>query len=200
MASQFKTFTAGSVLTASEVNTYLMKQAVIVCDASTDYPAAPVEGQFVFDKTLDTYLAYTGSAFVRVLPLDSSAVQAWTPAVTQTGAVTVTVTEAVYVRQGAFVDAWANLSVTGSGTANSNVNCTLPITSAMTSNHTIGAGFIFDTSDTNSYSVAVTLQTGGTAIAFQTTDTTAAGSWGVAPNVALASGDTIRFYMRYLVA
>jgi hypothetical protein len=201
MASQFKTFTAGSVLTASEVNTYLMKQAVIVCDASTDYPAAPVEGQFVFDKTLDTYLAYDGAAFVRVLPLDASAVQSWTPAITQTGSVTVTVNEAVYLRQGAFVDAWANLSVTGSGTGNSNVLTSLPVTSAMTSSHVVGSGFIFDSSDTNSYSVAVTLQGGAaTTAAFQTTDTTAAASWGVAPSVALASGDTIRFHIRYLVA
>ena len=199
MASQFKTFTAGSVLTASEVNTYLMKQAVIVCDASTDYPASPVEGMFVFDKTLDAFLAYDGAAWVRALALDSSAVQSWTPAITQSGAVTVTVNEALYVRQGAFVDAWANLSVTGTGTANNNVTTSLPVTSTMTVNHVIGNGFIFDSSAADTFAVSATLQ-GTTQAGFQTVDTTAAGSWGIAPNVGLASGDTIRFRLRYLVA
>ena len=59
MASQFKTFTAGSVLTASEVNTYLMKQAVIVCDTTADYPASPVEGMTVYDKGADALKVYT---------------------------------------------------------------------------------------------------------------------------------------------
>ena len=49
MAARFKTFTAGSVLTASEVNTYLAKQAVINCDSSSDYPSAPVVGMTVYD-------------------------------------------------------------------------------------------------------------------------------------------------------
>jgi len=199
MASQFKTFTAGSVLTASEVNTFLMKQAVIVCDASTDYPAAPVEGMFVFDKTLDAFVSYDGAGWVRTIALDSSAVQSWTPTITQSGNVTVTVTEALYVRQGAFVDAWATLAVTGSGTGNNNVLTSLPVTSTMTTNHVIGNGFIFDSSDTDAYAVTATLQ-GTTQAGFQTVSTTAAGSWGVAPNVALANGDSIRFRLRYLVA
>lgn len=59
MASQFKTFTAGSVLTASEVNSYLMKQAVIVCDATADYPASPVEGMTVYDKGADALKTYS---------------------------------------------------------------------------------------------------------------------------------------------
>ena len=59
MASQFKTFTAGSVLTASEVNSYLMKQAVIVCDSTADYPASPVEGMTVYDKGADALKVYT---------------------------------------------------------------------------------------------------------------------------------------------
>ena len=61
MASQYKVFTAGSVLTATEVQSYLMKQAVIACDATTDYPSSPVEGMTVYDKGLDTLLVYTGS-------------------------------------------------------------------------------------------------------------------------------------------
>gem|GEM_PF-3760708 len=59
MAAQFQTFVAGNVLTASEVNDYLMKQAVIACDSSSDYPGSPVEGMVVYDKALDALLSYT---------------------------------------------------------------------------------------------------------------------------------------------
>lgn len=61
MANKFLTFVAGNVLTASQVNEYLMKQAVIVCDTSFDYPTSPVEGMTVYDKALDTVLIYTGA-------------------------------------------------------------------------------------------------------------------------------------------
>ena len=59
MANQFKTFVAGDVLTAAEVNAYLMKQAVIVCDNSGSYPTSPVEGMTVWDKGADALKVYT---------------------------------------------------------------------------------------------------------------------------------------------
>jgi hypothetical protein len=59
MANQFKTFVAGDVLTAAEVNSYLMKQAVIVCDNSGSYPTSPVEGMTVWDKGADALKVYT---------------------------------------------------------------------------------------------------------------------------------------------
>ena len=61
MAARFKTFTAGSVLTASEVNTYLAKQAVINCDSSSDYPSAPVVGMTVYDLADDALYIYAGA-------------------------------------------------------------------------------------------------------------------------------------------
>ena len=61
MAARFKAFTAGSVLTASEVNTYLAKQAVINCDSSADYPSAPVVGMTVYDLDADALLVYAGA-------------------------------------------------------------------------------------------------------------------------------------------
>jgi hypothetical protein len=61
VAARFKTFTAGSVLTASEVNTYLAKQAVINCDSSSDYPSAPVVGMTVYDLADDALYIYAGA-------------------------------------------------------------------------------------------------------------------------------------------
>lgn len=60
MANKYKTFTAGSVLTASDLNTYLMKQSVIQVDSSADYPSAPTLGMTVWDLNLDALLVYAG--------------------------------------------------------------------------------------------------------------------------------------------
>lgn len=58
----FKTFTAGEVLTASDVNTFLGKQAVIVCTSGTR-PAAPVEGMTIYETDTDKLLAYDGAVW-----------------------------------------------------------------------------------------------------------------------------------------
>ena len=56
----FKTFTAGAVLTASDVNTYLAKQAVIVC-TSTTRPSSPPEGMTIYETDTDKLLTYVSS-------------------------------------------------------------------------------------------------------------------------------------------
>lgn len=56
----FKTFTAGAVLTASDVNTYLAKQAVVVC-TSTTRPSSPPEGMTIYETDTDKLLSYTTS-------------------------------------------------------------------------------------------------------------------------------------------
>ena len=56
----FKTFTAGSVLTAAEVNDYLMKQAVIVCTAATR-PSSPVEGMVIRETDTERFLTWNGT-------------------------------------------------------------------------------------------------------------------------------------------
>jgi hypothetical protein len=57
----FKTFTA-SVLSSSDVNTYLMKQAVITCTSGTR-PASPVEGMTIYETDTDLVAIYDGSAW-----------------------------------------------------------------------------------------------------------------------------------------
>lgn len=56
----FKTFVAGAVLTASDVNTYLAKQSVIVC-TSTTRPSSPPEGMTIYETDTDRLLVYTTS-------------------------------------------------------------------------------------------------------------------------------------------
>jgi hypothetical protein len=63
----FKTFTAGDVLTASDVNGYLMSQAVMVFDDATARNTAlpsPTEGMTVYEKNLNLYAVYNGSAWI----------------------------------------------------------------------------------------------------------------------------------------
>jgi len=63
----YRTFSAGEVLTASNVQTYLMDQAIPVFADATARDAAitsPAEGQFAFLKDTDALQYYTGSAWI----------------------------------------------------------------------------------------------------------------------------------------
>ena len=60
----FKLFQDGQVLLASEVNTYMMQQQIMVFADSTARDAAilsPSEGMFAFLKDTDTLTVYTTS-------------------------------------------------------------------------------------------------------------------------------------------
>lgn len=63
----FKDFQAGDVLTAVEVDTYLMQQTIMVFASAsardTDI-TSPTEGMFCFLKDTDAVEYYTGSAWV----------------------------------------------------------------------------------------------------------------------------------------
>lgn len=61
----FKTFAVGDVLTASDVNTYLMKQAVIVCTSGTR-PSSPPEGMHIYQTDTDSEFVYSGSGWVEM--------------------------------------------------------------------------------------------------------------------------------------
>lgn len=58
----FKTFLDLATLPASDLNTYLMKQAVIVC-ASGTRPGSPVEGMTIYETDTDIYRVYDGSVW-----------------------------------------------------------------------------------------------------------------------------------------
>jgi len=69
-----KTFVAGDVLTASDVNGYLMEQSVMVFAGTATRNAAittPTEGMFSFQKDTDQLTYYDGSNWDVMAPLDS---------------------------------------------------------------------------------------------------------------------------------
>ena len=67
MGSGFQTFVAGSVLTASEVNNYLMEQTVMsfaTAAARASAVTAPETGQVYWDQALFTLNVYNGTSWV----------------------------------------------------------------------------------------------------------------------------------------
>lgn len=73
----FKTFAPG-VLTSSDVNTFLMRQAVITCTSSTR-PASPSEGMTIYETDTDVYRTYDGTNWVFTGNLISGAWTVFTP-------------------------------------------------------------------------------------------------------------------------
>lgn len=76
----FKDFQAGAVLTAADVNGYLM-QGILVFATTAARDAAitsPQEGQFAYITADDTVYYYTGSAWA-VSAMDNTAYTAYTP-------------------------------------------------------------------------------------------------------------------------
>jgi len=69
----YKSWVDGDVLSANDVNTYLMEQAVMVFADSTARDAAltaPSEGMFAFTKDDNAFKFYTGSAWQSVTALN----------------------------------------------------------------------------------------------------------------------------------
>ena len=120
----------------------------------------------------------------------------YTPTLTQSGAVTKTVTYAKYVQIGNFVWVQVFLTATGAGTAANAITVTLPV-AAIAHQGVSGAAFVLD-ANVNSYvgtARGLTTTTvaffqglgGGTAI-------------GQSPNFALANTDIVQFSVFYEAA
>jgi len=78
----YKTFTAGTLATASDVNTYLMKQSVMVfADATARNAAltAPTEGMVTYQEAANHLTVYTGTEWV---PFDVAGWNTYTPTFT----------------------------------------------------------------------------------------------------------------------
>jgi|TARA_R100000231_G_scaffold135701_1_gene110358 hypothetical protein len=66
MANGFKVFSTGEVLTAADVNDYLMEQSIgIFADSSArdSQISSPIEGQFAYLSDSNTLTFYTGSSW-----------------------------------------------------------------------------------------------------------------------------------------
>jgi hypothetical protein len=171
-----------------------------VCTSSTR-PTAPYEGQVIYETDTDKSLVWNGSAWLYLsTPQTTEIGGAWvsyTPTLTQSGAVTKTVTYAKFTQINKLCICNVRLEVTGAGTANNAITITLPLTCSSSANVRIGTALFYDGSTTISYNGAVQLLSTTTAAILPDVTNNFAG---ITPNVALASGDNISFCLSYEVA
>lgn len=170
---------------------------------STTRPLDPYRGQMIFEYDTDKFVGRSiADTWVDAVPL--GAWLAWTPAITQGVAVTSTVQHAKFTKFGRTVHAQARLSVTSAGTAGQSVDVTIPVVAPNAGATTLSAGWgsIIDVS-VASYIGQAFLNSSlvPQKFAFVTDSSGAsANAWGVAPSVALASGDVITFSLTYEAA
>jgi hypothetical protein len=187
VGSGYKDFVAGDVLTATEVDGYLMRQTVMTfaSSAARDSALAGVldEGMYAYLEDSDTLTLYTGSAW----EVESEPWSAWAPTITQTGVVTHTVNWGRYRRARGIVSAIGVFTITGSGSAASDVTITTPVTLA--SSEAIAGSFtLFDTGNT----VYAGSLFPGSGTTFRMQVNGEGNQLGTSPNIGLASGDVIR--------
>lgn len=152
MPEGYHDFAAGEDLTAANLESYCELQGIMrfasAAARDTALSAVKTEGMFAYLLDLNTVTVYNGSAWSTIGPVHG-ALTNWTPTVTQSGSVTVTVTKAVYIRTGRWIQGHCVLAVTGSGTGANNVVVSIPVTAAATG--AVGSGYIIDASANISY-------------------------------------------------
>jgi hypothetical protein len=155
-----------------------------------DHTFAP--GEALTAANMNSYAAHTGGAW-----------NTWTPAITQTGSVTCTVNRGVYYRSGRHILASVILVVTGTGSANSIVSVSLPITAAGSQTNAVLGSCILTDSSAGTIVGAIPVLATSTSVQFFATSTTTAvyiGQTGSSFAAALGSGDTISFTAHYEAA
>ena len=118
------------------------------------------------------------------------------PTITQSGAVTHTVTFSEYRNVFGYVFWSAVIVLTAAGTGNNAITLSLPVNCAAAAvGGTFGIGDVVDTS-TAEYPVRCVIATSSTLV-FRRVDTAATSNVGVDPNFALANTDVLHFSLGY---
>jgi hypothetical protein len=203
--SGYKDWVAGTKPTAAEFDTYLQEQTVMqfASNSARDTALSAVLDEGLHTTQADTNCdtVYSGSAWSTQGPMYGGGL-AWTPAVTQSGSVTVTVNQASYFRMGRMVTAFFFLSVTGTGTASNAITITLPV-NAQYSSFVVPCGnaILLDASTTNLYTAVARLASATTFVMYNSSTPSADPRLGVGGfTAALASGDQISGMLVYEAA
>lgn len=151
----YKTFVAGTEGLASDINTYLMNQTVMVFADATARDAAltaPTEGMVVYQTSNDHFLIYSGTEWVKF----DIAWNAWTPTLTNLTQGTGAVTQAYYARIGKTVVAQVYVTLGTGPTVGGQFGISLPVNAASANRSlSIGTCFMRDSVGARSYSGTV---------------------------------------------
>lgn len=128
----YKVFTAGTKLTAADVNDYLMKQAVTYFASSTARDAAitsPVEGMVAYLEDTNIYTFYNGSAWGNLVWPDAWI--AYTPTLTNITLGSGGTSAFFYQRVGKAVNVRGRITLGTSGALTGVATFTLPVNSIL---------------------------------------------------------------------
>lgn len=153
----YKTFTAGTLATASDVNTYLMKQSVMVfADAAARNAAltAPTEGMLTYQESNDHLTVYNGSAWI---PFDTTWTT-YTPTINNVTLGSGSTLSAAYAVIGKTVIVQFYFALGSTTTVNGDINFSLPINQASSNRSaSVGTCVVTDASPATRYPGTVLL-------------------------------------------
>jgi len=147
----FKTFTAGTLATASDVNTYLMNQSIATfssAGARNSAITAPLEGQFAYVNSNDILSYYTGSAWANAL--FASTWVAYTPTITGINLGTGYSVAFYYQVVGKTINVRGRITLGGTATLTGTATFSLPV-NAITADQFWDGGAILNDSGTTFY-------------------------------------------------
>lgn len=162
----FKDFTAGAVLTADEVDTYLMQQSIMLfasaSSRNTALSGTVAEGMHAYLTDNNQITTYNGSVWRVIYQPETSWTPSWTNITVGNGT-----SAGQYTRSGDLVHVTAilTLGTTSSITGNAGLG-SLPVTGSTTTDF-VGPAVYRDTSATNSYMGAL-VQNSSTSGTFHT--------------------------------
>lgn len=134
----YKTFNAGNILTASDVQTYLQDQTVMVFASTAARDAAitsPSEGMIAYSTADDSYYHYSGSAWIPFVFTWKS----WTPTINNVTLGTGYTLSATYAQIGKTVIANFYFALGSTSAITGDVNFSLPVNHSST-NRSMASG------------------------------------------------------------
>ena len=180
----FLTF-GSAILSSSQVQGFLMDQAVISVANAAGRPTPSHEGMTAYERDVNSYVTYDGSNWVTALLTGQWF--SWSPTVTQSVGVGVTNNYSRYMRAGRLILAITNLTMGTDGTATNDIVIgNLPVAAA-TSSGIFGVFYLLDVGNTiytgsavGSSTTAVKMYVSGNGTPLGTT-----------PNIGLVANDVL---------
>lgn len=162
-----------------------------VCTSSTR--PTGVAGLQIFETDTNRVLTHDGTGWI----IMSEPVQTYTPTLTQSGAITKTVTQAIYQRSNGRCQGQVFMSLTSSGTGGVVIVVGLPVATLIVQRGQLGSGVVYDGSTAYYDCGLVSYGAGGTQAYFKGWSTLAGGMGVAGMTAALVSGDQIGYHFDY---